>query len=242
MRPFDARAILAELGRVDAERAHRQASPLLARQVHAVKAYQQRRFSHTYADLLASERYRAAAEFFLDELYGPRDFTQRDAQFARVVPALVRLFPQDIVDVVGTLAQLHALSERLDTALAGHLNEGTVVDAAAYVAAWRACGEPAERERQIELTLGVGSALDHLVRQPLLRRTLHLMRTPARLAGLADLQVFLERGFDTFRAMRGAEQFLAWVGERERALVAALFGTAARSFGRPEPRDLLPPD
>jgi hypothetical protein len=50
-----------------------------------------------------------------------------------------------------------------------------------------------------------------------------LMRGPARAAGLADLQTFLERGFDTFRAMKGAEQFLAWVAQRERTLVATLF-------------------
>lgn len=236
---FDVHAILDELGRVDAERTRRQASPMLTLQVHAIKAYQQRRFSHTYADLLANERYGSAARFFLDELYGPRDFTQRDAQFARVVPALVRLFPQDIIDVVGTLARLHALSEQLDTTMASHLT-GADVDAARYCAAWHATGDPAQRARQIELTLEVGSALDRLVRQPLLRQSLRMMRGPARLAGLADLQVFLERGFDTFRAMHGAEQFLDWVGQRERALVGALFG--AETPDAPSVRELLPPD
>ena len=77
--------------------------------------------------------------------------------------------------------------------------------------------------QQIQLTLDVGLALDRFVRQPLLRHTLRLMRGPARAAGLAELQTFLESGFDTFRAMRGADQFLAWVAERERALVDALF-------------------
>lgn len=240
----DAETILEQLRRVDAERARRRASPALVQRVHAVKRYQQRRFSHTYADLLASERYQAAARFFLDELYGPRDFTERDAQFARVVPALVRLFPPGIVGVVGTLAQLHALSEALDSALAAHLAPGLEVpeiDAAAYLAAWRATGEPAQRERQITLTLDVGTALDELVRQPLLRHSLKMMRAPARLAGLAELQAFLERGFDTFRAMHGAGQFLAWVAQRERALVGALFhadpGTALQAA-----RALLPPD
>lgn len=65
--------------------------------------------------MLESKRYGAASRFFLDELYGPIDFTQRDHQFARVVPALVKLFPWQIVDTVGALAALHALSEALDT-------------------------------------------------------------------------------------------------------------------------------
>jgi hypothetical protein len=42
------------------------------------------------------------------------------------------------------------------------------------------------------------------------------------------LQAFLERGFDTFRDMRGAQEFLATVTRRERELAARLFagGTA----------------
>ena len=214
--------ILEQLAVVDAERRHRRAAPELVARVHAIKRYQQRRFTHTYTDLLGSERYGAAARFFLDELYGPRDYSERDAQFARVVPALVRLFPQEIIDVVGTLARLHGLSELLDSAMATHLVRPGV-DAPGYTAAWLATGQPAQREQQIALTLEVGASLDRLVRQPLLRHSLRLMRGPARAAGLADLQKFLESGFDTFRAMRGAEQFLAWVAERERALASALF-------------------
>jgi hypothetical protein len=54
------------------------------------------------------------------------------------------------------------------------------------------------------------------------------MRGPASAAGLGILQAFLERGFDTFRDMRGAQEFLATVTLRERELAARLFagGTA----------------
>ena len=80
-------AILGLLKVVDAERERRSADPGLNARVAALKAFQQRRFSHTYADLLASSRYGAVARFFLDELYGPSDFTRRDEQFARMVRA-----------------------------------------------------------------------------------------------------------------------------------------------------------
>jgi hypothetical protein len=219
---FDATAILGQLAAVDAQRRQRGADPGLRTRVQAVKQYQQRRFAHTYADLLASPRYRDAARFFLDELYGPQDFSGRDAQLARVIPALVRLFPQRIVDVVGMVVSLHALSERLDTSMGQQLPGGEF-DARAYAAAWQTTGQAPERERQIGLTLQVGAALDELVRKPLLRRSLTLMRGPARAAGLADLQAFLERGFEAFAAMRGAAEFLALVARRERQLAAALF-------------------
>jgi hypothetical protein len=230
----DARTILAQLDIVERERAARAAEPELAQCVVALKAYPQQRFANTYADLLASPRYASAARFFLDELYGPRDFSARDAQFARVVPALVRLFPAEIVRTVQTLGELHALSETLDTVMARHL-QGHSVDRDSYVRAWQRTGRAVDRERQVALTLDVGSALDRLTRKPLLRRTLHLMRGPARLAGLPALQEFLEIGFDTFKAMDGADHFLATVGLRERALAKALFevpsGPAAASEG-----------
>jgi hypothetical protein len=220
--PADASAILEQLRAVDRERERRAADPTLAESVLRLKHYQQQRFSHTYADLLGSERYRAAARFFLDDLYGPRDFSERDAQFARVVPTLVRLFPDEIVATVHTLAELHALSERLDSAMASCL-AGAPIDARTYVGAWQQTGDPSGREQQVALTLAIGATLDRLTRKPLLRHSLHLMRGPARAAGLGDLQGFLERGFDTFRAMRGARDFLDIVGQRERGVVAALF-------------------
>lgn len=217
-------SILAHLDTVERERVARAASPALHRRVQALKAYQQRRFSHTYADLLSTARYAGAARFFLDELYGPSDFSQRDAQFARVVPALVRLFPQDVVDTVATLAELHALSEQLDSQMAAKL-AGEEVDARAYLGAWHATGRRAEREAQIALTLSVGQSLDELTRKPLLRHSLRMMRGPARAAGLSALQEFLESGFDTFLAMRGAKEFLSTVSTREHRLFAALFAT-----------------
>ena len=111
------------------------------------------------ADLLADRRYVAATRFFLDELYGPRDFSLRDAQFARIVPALVRLFPRDIVATVEALAAAHALSERLDTAMGRELG-GSVATRAGYVAAWQAAGDPPQRARQLELVVTVARALD----------------------------------------------------------------------------------
>ena len=223
--PSDARTILDLLAQVDHERAARAADAGLATSVAAVKEYQQRRFRRTYADLLANPRYAAAALFFLDELYGPRDFGERDAQFARVVPALVRLFPQEIVETVEALARLHALSERFDTAMGRHAPAATL-DARSYRLAWQHTGDAPGREQQVELLLNVGNRLERLTRKPLLRRTLHLMRGPARAAGLATLQAFLETGFDTFAAMKGAQHFLQTVAERERALAAALFAAS----------------
>ena len=54
----------------------------------------------------------------------------------------------------------------------------------------------------------------------MLRNALRLMRGPARAAGLAEVQRSLETGFDVFRAMKGAQEFIALIDARERALAA----------------------
>ena len=239
--------IRAHLKTVAQLRAARQADPALTDRLLAVKAYQARRFEHTYADLLANPRYRGAARFFLEELYGPQEFAERDTQFARVVPALVRLFPYEVVHTVEQLGELHALSESLDDATASHLppaQAGAPLDAAAYLAAWQAAGMPAARAQQLAITQAIGRALDGLTRSRLMRSSLRLMRGPAQAAGLASLQRFLEAGFDAFGAMQGADDFLRWVGEREQALAAALFAPDAlarlRSATPNGPYGLLP--
>ena len=207
-------------------RAQRSADPPLAQRVLAVKTYQAQRFERSYADLLAHARYGAAARFFLDELYGPQEFSRRDAQFERVVPALVRLFPAELVATVEQLGELHALTEVLDDSAAQHL-PSLPCTAAGYAAAWQGAGRAPARERQIGLTIAIGSALEGYTRSRLMRTTLRMMRGPAQAAGLQDLQRFLEAGFDAFGAMRGAGEFLDLVAQRERALAAALFAPDA---------------
>lgn len=214
--------ILQCLGEVSAQRKQQADDAALALGVRHVKQFQQLRFEQTYGDMLSIPRYAAATRFFLDELYGPSDFTRRDDEFARIVPPLVRLFPQQIVDTVLALAQLHALSESLDADMARAV-DGEPLDGVAYASAWRSVGRPEDREQQVALMLAVGTALDRYTRNPLLRHSLRLMRGPAHAAGLGALQRFLETGFETFRAMGGAASFLEAVADRERGLAARLF-------------------
>ena len=212
-----ARVILEELAHVQRLRDERAVDADLAERVNLLKAYQSRRFETTYADLLASDRYRAAARFFLQELYGPQEFVSRDAQFPRVAPKVSRLFPAEITETVAALARLHALSESLDSAMARQLV--LPLTQSSYGHAWLAVGRDADRRQQIELTMLVGTALDRYTRSPVLRGALRLMREPARAAGLRELQRFLESGFDTFAAMNGAQHFLDTVRDRERAFI-----------------------
>jgi hypothetical protein len=187
-----------------------------------LKRWQSARLEASYADLAAQPRYQAATAFFLDDLYGAKDFSGRDQAMLRIVPVMKRLLPATAVETAALAIELEALSEDLDHRLAEALRDGPI-DAGSYAEAYRASSTRAERGHQVELIVAVGARLDALVKKPFVFRTLKLMRQPARVAGLTDLQDFLERGFDAFRGMDGAEEFLQTVRERETALLESLF-------------------
>lgn len=215
-------------------RAERAASPVLAAAVGEIKALQARRFAGTYADLLVDPAYQPAARFFLKELYSDNDYSDRDAQFARIAGALQKLFPVQVAATAVALAQLHALTEDLDHAMGqAWLRHPTELPAHRYLQAWREVGRRPEREQQLEGVLRIGRELDHLTRMRGLRMMLKMMRGTANAAGMGSLQRFLEAGFDTFASMGkqngGTGYFLTTVQAREAALISDLFTAEPQS-------------
>lgn len=205
--------------RLDAQR-----DPARQQAWFAFRAWQSRRLARTHSDLLASERHGPAAAFFLADLYGPKELSKRDAEIARIVPIMVRMLPPAALETLADAVEMDALSESLDAAMVESLG-GRIsgLTDETYAEAWRAVGRREDRERQIALTRHLGEALDRLTRQPLIRGALRVMRGPAHLAGFGELQDFLERGFDAFRHMRGAEEFLDRIVGREREFMEAMF-------------------
>jgi hypothetical protein len=189
-----------------------------------LRPWQAARLSQTHADLLASSRYGKAARFFLDDIYGPHDFSQRDADLVRIVPAIERLLPQQAIRTVAHAVELNLLTELLDHDLAQHLPIGLqALTPEHYKQAYARVEKKNERARQIDLVELTGRELDKLVRLPLMGSALRMMRKPAAVAGLSALQQFLERGFDAFYSMKGADDFLRLVRQRERDLMQSLF-------------------
>lgn len=221
--------ILRDLARVAHTRDERLSSERLNAAVMGVKAFQARRFENSYADLMANPRYAPAARFFLSDLYGPSEFHERDRQFARVVPSIAKLFPDEVLNTVCGLAKLHAVTESLDLAMGRCL---VALDApgpigwSEYRRAWGEVGEPQMRALQLDLTVQLGKAMNRLTQEKWLRQSLRLMRKPANAAGLGELQWFLERGFDAFGNIGDASEFLDTITRRERALITDLFASS----------------
>lgn len=81
------------IARVTELRAAQTSSLALATAVRNIKLFQSRRFMGSYADLMRDPTVRPATQFFLDELYSPGDYSERDAQFARIAGTLQTVFP-----------------------------------------------------------------------------------------------------------------------------------------------------
>lgn len=190
-----------------------------------LKGWQARRLAQTHAALLDEPRYRPAAQFFLSDLYGPRDHRSRDRDVARVLPTLLKLLPAAALDTLAQGLRMDCISELLDAELArcaraqGALRHEADLTMAQYVQAYRACGQPALRAEQLALILQIGQSLDGLTRKPMLATTLRLSRRPAELAGLGELHGFLQRGFTAFAHMQGADEFLHRIVSQEQALM-----------------------
>ena len=228
-------ALLHELGRVQRHHDERAAAPELARALAALGAWQSRRLRNTYADLERTPRYATAMRFFEEDLYGGGDFAQRDADLVRVVPAMKRLMPANVIETVAVAVELNALSQDLDRAVVEALgpDASQPLTVAAYCAAYRKAGRFDARLRQIRLIGDVGVSLDRFVRKPMLRAALAMMRQPARVAGLSALHDFLERGFESFAQMRGAAEFLATIQSRETVIHEAIAAGSDTPFPDP---------
>jgi len=202
------------------------ADPVRGRRRLVLRAWQVARLARTHADLLGSERYGEAATFFLADIYNPKDCGERDAELERILPLMTSMLPVSGLRALLLAIEVDALSERFDGAMVGVLGaqlDGAGMDEAAYADAYRKVGDRPGRETQIRLINETGEALDAFAQKPFVRMALKMMHGPAKMAGLGELQTFLERGFDAFRTMRDAGEFLESIVSRERAYSAALF-------------------
>lgn len=192
-----------------------------------LRRWQAARLRAGFARFLEDPSRRPAAEFFLTDVYGDHDFSRRDADIARVLPAMQKLLPGALLDTVADAIELGALTQALDLRMAGCLHDlaprRRALDMALYARAYRRCGLPRLRARQIALIADVGHGLARALRMPGVATLLRFSRVPARAAGLSELQGFLERGFEAFAALGDAPRFLEEIRREETALSRQLF-------------------
>ncbi len=192
------------------------------RVLQALQQWQRARLDATYADLRSSDRYHAACEFFLDELYGGRDVAARDRQLTKAAPVMRRFLPDDLLAAVGDALRLQAMSLAFDFKLAGLLIEAEVIDQPGYAEAYRRDQNWAGRREQLTLIFELGQLLGETVQHAMVHRLIRMMRAPAKLAGFGLLQAFLQEGLDAFSKMGAPDLFLETIHTREQQALEAM--------------------
>lgn len=199
-----------------------------------LRRWQAHRLEASFDRFLLDPRRRPAAQFFLTDVYNDRDFSRRDADIARVLPMMRTLLPAALLDTVGDALELGVVTHEFDLQMAQALQDlaprRRSLDAALYAHAYRHVGQPALRAHQIELIAAVGLGLGRALRLPGVATLLKLSRGPAKAAGLAELQGFLERGFDAFGQLGDAETFIAEIEQDERDVSRRLFASHPDPF------------
>lgn len=200
-----------------------------------LQRWQAARLEKSFTDFLGEPRTEPAARFFLDDLYGDYDVTKRDHDVERVLPLMRKLLPAHLIETAADAIELAWLSHAFDLRMAEQLEKlsprAKKLDEALYAKAYRAVGKPRLRDHQIDLILRVGRTLDEAVHKPWIPRLLRASRLPAKIAGLGTLQTFLERGFAAFKELRGADDFLDAIAQRERSAATRLLAGKADPFG-----------
>ncbi len=217
----------------------KQLSPLIA----YLSAWQSLRLSRTHADMLRDARFSLGCRFFLDDIYAPKDFSQRDYDGHRIYNFMNRFLPEATLAPLAMALEVNSLTQQLDLALAqtmrDHLGVIDRFDRAQYEQAYRLCDNYDTRARQIRLIVAVGGQLERVRRVPFVQTTLRLARGPAHRLDWHEMQDFLERGYVAWKSIREPETFLANIRQREMAILDRIYGVAG---GAPESNPFLVSD
>lgn len=182
----------------------------------ALQAFQSQRLRRDYRDLSAMAQYTAVGEFFFEEMYGPRDFSDRDAS-ARRLQSFLHLFPGVHLRDIEEVLDLLELTVQLDDQLARMLHAEAVLsfDEPTYEQFYRKQNNYDERLRQIDLVRSCLQNVFHLSRSALLGVALHRSGLVARLAGIGPVHTFLTKGYDALRGVQSIDHFSDTIYSRE---------------------------
>ncbi|MFN8497829.1 MAG: hypothetical protein U0641_08235 [Anaerolineae bacterium] len=224
LRPQDAFEALVRLQRGHMRRMEIAPEQLSGQELF-LREWQVKRLRTTHADLLASPEYGQAAEFFLSELYGPRDFSRRDADLLALFDFLRSFVPENAIRAMAYAVEVNELTHSLDNKLMQDLREMGIpgpFTQEEYEEAYRR-GDYAGRAHQIDLIVETGQELAKLRGAPLVGVTLRAARAPAYRLGWGELQEFLEAGYKAWANMKDPNFFLKTISAREMAILNRIF-------------------
>lgn len=190
--------------------------------IRALQTWQCQRLLLSHQLLYQQDNYRAALDFFISELYGATDFSQRDQDIARVAPKMSKLLPDKALQSLASALQLNSLSFELDFAMAKLLQDKDI-NRDTYLAAYRACDNANARQEQIQLIEKMGKDLAEAIKMRGISSLLLLSRKPAKLAGVQCLHEFIDSGYKAFKGIGNIDDFILPIVHFEQGLKNQMF-------------------
>ena len=192
-----------------------------------LRAWQTERLQRTHADLLASKRYGPACRFFISDVYGSKDFHQRNQDIEYMYVIMRRFIPDLLLSLVRNAINLHHMTEELDKKLLKVLGQDLGltdnISEEMYAEGYRLCDNYDNRRRQIDMLIEIGHQVEFSTRLPPIGIALRLAGGPAKKAGWQDLHDFLDRGYKSFKKMGKAKKFLNTVQRREMLILDRIY-------------------
>ena len=190
--------------------------------IRELQEWQCKRLLASHEPLWTQKRFNPAMQFFIDELYGPKDFTQRDQDIAKVVPKMAKILPEKALVSLESAMHLNRLSYELDMDMAKALGDKDI-NRDSYADAYRSCQNQSDRALQINYIEELGQDLAEVVNITGISTLLKLARKPAQLAGVIALHEFLESGFNAFKKLGDVQDFIQPIVTLERQIMLDLF-------------------
>lgn len=189
--------------------------------IRSVQTWQCKRLLVSHQEMYQQKRFKPAVEFFINELYGPNDFSQRDQDIARIVPKMSKFLPEKALQSLASALHLNTLSFELDFDLAKQL-VGVDISRDSYAKAYVNCDNLATRQQQIDYIRTLGNDLADVVKMKGISSLLFISRKPAKMAGVLALHEFLDKGFKSFKNLGNVEDFITPVVNKEHEIMQQL--------------------
>ncbi len=194
-----------------------------------LQEFQALRLERDYSHLGQQRQYTILADFFFNEMYGPKDFQARDTQ-ARRLHQFVHLAPGLSMRDIEVTLDLLDITVQLDHELAVVLEKMNVpvpFDEAMYEEAYLRADAYEPRVKQIEL---IGESLrrvHRLAQIPLLGPALNNTKMLAKMMSMGDLHQFLRKGYAALVVVDTLEPFLIEVSTKELERLNRIYAVAS---------------
>ncbi len=183
----------------------------------ALQTLQSNRLRRDFSDLAAIPMYEPVGEFFFEEMYGPRDFSQRDHD-ARRLQHFLHIVPGVHLHDIEQILELISLTADLDDDLTRRLialNAPIHFDEVLYEYVYREADNYDLRMHQLELIRSCLLNVYNLSRSHLLGMALESSGLFARLAGFEAGHTFLLKGYRALRDVSEIDHFAVTIYGRE---------------------------